>query len=115
MNNVSGKWKYKEEYDHGAAAGELLLEQNGALLSGRIIFTDRSGDGDTCMIREDLSGTLEGRKVKLKATELDVIHAEHEIDYELDEWFGLLVDECTIIGLSMDEQGIEGHFTFERE
>ncbi|MDR1414449.1 MAG: hypothetical protein LBI96_01440 [Odoribacteraceae bacterium] len=111
---MTGKWKYKESYGLGEASGEMFLEQQGKLLSGKIIFTDKESGGASYMIQETLSGTLEGRKVKLDATEYDVIHAETSLHYELDTWFGLLVDSSTIIGLSMDAQGMEGYFVFEK-
>ena len=57
----------------------------------------------------------EEHKVKLDAEEFDIIHSEHEIEYELDSWFGILVDADTIVGVSKDGQGIEGKFTFTRE
>ena len=62
-----------------------------------------------------LVGRLEEHKVKLDAEEFDIIHSEHEIEYELDSWFGILVDADTIVGVSKDGQGIEGKFTFTRE
>ena len=60
------------------------------------------------MIQEFLTGIQEEKKVKLEATGFDVIHADFPVSYELDYWFGLLVDETTIRGVSRDEQGIEG-------
>jgi len=111
---LSGKWRYKEDYGYGVTEGELVLVQEGKRLSGRIIFTDRTEDKDVYMIQEFLSGDIEDHKVKLKATEFDVIHSEHKINYELDSWFGILVDDTTIKGISQDEQGIEGNFVFEK-
>ena len=102
--DLTGKWKYKEDYGYGVAEGELFLKQEGNDLSGRIIFTE-----------EFLVGRLEEHKVKLDAEEFDIIHSEHEIEYELDSWFGILVDADTIVGVSKDGQGIEGKFTFTRE
>ena len=39
---------------------------------------------------------------------------EQEIAYELDNWFGTIVDEDMISGLSKDLQGVVGHFSFVR-
>ncbi|MDR0544267.1 MAG: hypothetical protein LBG30_02825 [Odoribacteraceae bacterium] len=114
MEDLSGKWLYREEYERGKSTGEMTLRQEGARLSGKIIFMDRADNGESFMMQEQLSGTLDGKKVRLEATEADVIHAERAIEYKLDHWFGLLVDENTIIGLSKDEQEIEGYFTFSR-
>lgn len=113
--DLTGKWKYKEDYGYGIAEGELFLKQEGNNLSGRIIFTDKLEGENAYMLQEFLEGTLEEHKVKLDAKEYDIIHSEYEISYELDCWFGILVDDNTIIGVSKDDQGIEGKFTFTRE
>ena len=66
------------------------------------------------MIQEFLTGEINERKVKLEATEYDIIHSEYKISYELDSWFGLLVEEAVIKGVSSDDQGVEGYFVFEK-
>lgn len=112
--NLTGKWKYYESYTYGVAEGELYLKQDGKQLSGRIVFTDRLKDGDSYMIQEFLQGEVEFRKVRLVANEFDIIHSDYSISYELDSWFGLLVEDELIKGVSVDEQGIEGYFVFEK-
>ena len=39
--NLTGKWRYFENYGNGVAEGELYLKQEGKELSGRIVFSDR--------------------------------------------------------------------------
>lgn len=112
--NLTGKWRYFENYGNGVAEGELYLKQEGKELSGRIVFSDRLKGEVPYMIQEFLTGIQEKKKVKLEATGFDVIHADFPVSYELDYWFGLLVDETTIRGVSRDEQGIEGYFVFEK-
>lgn len=112
--DLTGKWKYIENYGYGVAEGELYLKQENSDLSGRIVFTDKLEGTSAYMIQEFLKGSLEGRKVRLEAVEFDIIHADFKVSYELDSWFGLLLDENTIKGVSVDEQGVEGYFEFER-
>ena len=38
--DLTGKWRYEENYTYGRTKGELLLKQTGDRLSGKIIFTD---------------------------------------------------------------------------
>ena len=95
--DLTGKWKYKEDYGYGVAEGELFLKQEGNDLSGRIIFTDKLEGEEGYMLQEFLVGRLEEHKVKLDAEEFDIIHSEHEIE----------VDADTIVGVSKDGQGIE--------
>ena len=112
--NLTGKWRYFENYGNGVAEGELYLKQEGKELSGRFVFSYSLSGEVPYMIVDFLTGILEEKKVKLEATGFDVIHADFPVSYELDYWFGLLVDETTIRGVSRDEQGIEGYFVFEK-
>lgn len=112
--NLTGKWRYSENYGYGVTEGELYLKQEGEALSGRIVFMDRLKGEAPYMIQEFVKGSIEGRKVELEAVEFDVIHADFAVTYELDYWFGLLVDDTTIKGMSVDDQGIEGHFEFSK-
>lgn len=110
--NLTGKWKYTENYGYGIAEGELYLKQDGNKLSGRIVFTDKLEGEESYMIQEFLTGEIDEIKVRLDAQEFDIIHSDHDIFYELDCWFGLLLDGNTIKGVSTDEQGVEGYFEF---
>lgn len=112
--DLTGKWKYREDYGYGFTEGELVLQQKGNKLSGRIIFTDKVEGEEGYMIQEFVTGEVEELKVRLDAQEFDIIHSEHTVDYELDSWFGILVDGATVKGISQDDQGIEGDFVFEK-
>lgn len=110
--DLTGKWKYFENYVQGIAEGELYLKQEGDELSGRIVFTDRLKGEAPYMIQEFLTGRVEERKVRLEATEYDIIHADFSVSYELDSWFGILVEDTVIKGASVDDQGVAGNFEF---
>lgn len=112
--DLSGKWRYSENYGYGVTEGELFLRQEGESLSGKIVFTDKLKGESPYMIQEFVKGNIKGRRVRLKAVDFDIIHADFTIDYELDCWFGLLVDNTTIKGVSVDNQGVEGHFEFSK-
>ena len=112
--DLTGKWKYEEDYLYGKAKGELLLKQEGNKLSGKIIFTDEMIGEEPYMLQEEISGTVKENRVKIKAENYDIIYSEQEIFYELDSWQGTLADEDTIIGRSKDTQGVSGKFTFTR-
>ena len=114
IESLTGKWLYEEDYGYGNAKGELLLTQEGRKLSGKIIFSENVDDSDTFMIQEKLEGEINLNRIRLKATEYDIIHADYEISYELDSWEGMLINETTIEGDSLDEQGVSGSFKFEK-
>ena len=46
--DLTGKWRYIENYGYGVAEGELYLKQKGQTLAGRIVFTDKVEDRDRC-------------------------------------------------------------------
>ncbi len=114
IESLTGKWLYEEDYGYGSAKGELLLTQNGRKLSGKIIFSENVEDEETFMIQEKLEGEINLNRIQLKAIEYDVIHSDFDICYELDSWDGMLINETTIEGDSLDDQGISGSFKFER-
>jgi len=114
MDSLSGKWLYEEEYSFGKAKGELLLKQIGKRLVGKIIFLENIESSNCVMIQEFLEGEINGSRILLQAIEFDIIHADRPILYELDCWKGVLLNEYTIEGESLDNQGIYGSFIFQK-
>lgn len=111
--DLTGRWKYREDYGHGTAVGELFLVQREDKLSGRLVFSDTPEGEETYMLQEFLEGGLEAdNKIWLNAVEYDIIYSENDIFYELDSWYGILEGETVIRGMSMDHQWIEGSFEF---
>ena len=49
--DLTGKWKYTENYGYGTAEGELYLKQDGKKLSGKIVFTDNLEGEEPYMIQ----------------------------------------------------------------
>ena len=105
---VSGRVRIR--YDGGRAGSD----PGGGTVVWQDYFTDRVDDEEGYMIQEFVRGWVRDRKVRLEAYEYDIIHAEHEVYYELDCWFGILLDDRTIKGISEDDQGVEGYFVFEK-
>ena len=110
--DLTGKWKYTEDYVYGKTVGELYLRQCGEKLSGRLVFTDYVEEEEPYMIQEFLEGEISDRRIYLEAIEYDIIYSETPISYELDHWVGVLIEDTHIKGASMDEQGIPGNFEF---
>ena len=54
--DLTGKWRYIENYGYGVAEGELYLKQKGQTLAGRIVFTDKVEGESSYMIQEFLKG-----------------------------------------------------------
>ena len=114
MDSLSGKWHYEEDYSYGKAKGELFLKQIGRRLIGKIIFIENIDSSSPVMVQEFLEGEINGSQILLQATEFDIIHSDQDIFYELDCWKGMLLDETTIEGESLDNQGVYGSFIFQK-
>ncbi len=114
MDSLSGKWIYEEDYSFGTAKGELFLKQIGKQLRGKIIFIENVDTPESAMIQEFVEGQIKGNHIILQATEYDIIHSEQNVFYELDCWKGNLLNEFTIEGESIDNQGIYGSFIFTK-
>jgi hypothetical protein len=112
--DLSGKWKYKEDYGHGVATGELHLNQQGSRVKGRIIFTDTVREQEPFMIQEFVEGEIVDNKLILDAFSWDIIHSDKDIAYELDSWCGDIISDSSIKGRSMDERGVEGRFELSK-
>ena len=114
VESLTGKWIYEEDYGYGTAKGELILEQKGKKLTGKIIFSENADSNETFMIQEKIEGEIILNRIKIKAIEYDVIYSDYDINYELDSWEGMLINENTIEGESIDDQGVAGNFRFSK-
>lgn len=114
IESLTGKWIYEEDYGYGTAHGELILVQEGKKLSGKIIFSENADSNETFMIQEKIEGEINQNRIKIRATEYDIIHADYDIRYELDSWEGMMINETMIEGESLDDQGIAGSFRFTK-
>lgn len=112
--DLSGKWKYKEDYGYGLANGELHISHEGNKIQGRIIFTDNIHNEKEFMIQEFVEGVVIESKIVIDAVAWDIIHSDKEISYELDSWSGDIVSSKLIRGKTIDKQGIEGEFEFTK-
>jgi len=114
IESLTGKWIYEEDYGYGTAQGELILVQEGKKLSGKIIFSENADSNETFMIQEKIEGEINQNRIKIRATEYDIIHDDYDIRYELDSWEGMMINETMIEGESLDDQGVAGSFRFTK-
>lgn len=115
--NLSGKWKYTEDYSHGDSIGELSLTQNGGILKGKLTHTESPLGGNSFTIEQELAGNLntKSNRIYLKAISYKLISSLDDIIYELDTFEAQIINENTIVGTTEDKQGILGVFCFKRE
>jgi hypothetical protein len=114
--NLTGTWKYSEDFSHGDSEGDLVLTQEGKLLSGTLSHTETPLEGNPYSIEQTMEGVYdnEDKSFILKASSFTILEAEEEILYELDSFVAQVMNEDLIVGTSEDEQGVLGVFSFKR-
>ncbi|MDN5215122.1 hypothetical protein QQ020_23780 [Fulvivirgaceae bacterium BMA12] len=116
--DVSGEWEILEEYKNGRTKGNMVLsqEKNGTL-KGVLVLNDwmQTGNGLVRIftVEETIEGNIQNSHINIRGTKVKIL--EGTIDnYYLDNWNGNIINDENIVGKSIDENGIEGHFILKR-
>jgi hypothetical protein len=114
--NLSGTWKYSEDYTYGDSVGELVLEHKGRQLKGTLIHCETPIEGSSFKVKQELKGLFDinDKSFVLKAVSAEVLESEEDILYELDSFAVQVMNEDLIVGTTEDEQGVLGVFSFKR-
>jgi len=114
--NLSGTWKYSEDFSHGDSVGELVLKQEGRLLRGVLTHSETPIEGTPYRIEQKMEGVYDNQDKSfiLNASTFTILAAEEEILYELDSFVAQVMNEDLIVGTSEDELGVLGVFSFKR-
>jgi hypothetical protein len=114
--NLTGTWKYIEDFSYGDSEGVLELTHNGAVLNATLEHTEKPLEGDSYTIKQELVGSIntEENIFILNAKSFSVLTSQEEIDYELDSFEAQLINEDLIVGTTEDKQGVVGVFSFKR-
>lgn len=114
--NLTGTWKYREDFSYGDCEGVLELTHTDDNLNGTLVHTEKPLEGDSYKIRQILDGTVnfELMTFKLLAKSFSVLKTQEEIDYELDSFEAQLINDDLIVGTTEDKQGLMGVFSFKR-
>lgn len=114
--NLSGTWKYTEDYSFGDSVGVLNLEHSGSTLRAVLIHTETPIEGNSFKVKQELKGLFDinDKSFVLKAVSAEVIESEEDISYELDSFAAQVMNEDLIVGTTEDEQGVVGVFSFKR-
>lgn len=114
QKDLSGTWRIVETYDGGITNGTLHLMQNGRELSGQLVLVDQPDGEEEFMVQMGISGVVTGSKVTFAATDYQILRG-YSPGYELDQWYGEILDDETIEGNTMDSGGVAGEFRLNRE
>jgi hypothetical protein len=113
--DITGRWKFQEDFGFGTDSGYAELTQTGIHVKGNLRFTEQIGGEETFVVKQEVSGDIEGNKISLKSNSCEIMFSDEDIIYELDTWEGEIMPDGRIIGNSKDAEGTGGAFTMERQ
>ena len=116
--NLTGLWKYKEDFEYGKSEGEVRLVQMKDSLHGDFIFTEKveNGDKDDYEIEvvEKVKGKIVEGTVLLESMEVEAKQGSETIDYIANNFDVHIVSETKLVGSSFDKDNVCGVFTLEK-
>lgn len=113
--NISGKWKYIEDFGYGIDTGYAIIKHEENSISGIIKYTEQIEGDITFMIKQKIKGNFDGFKIKMEGFDVETLPMDEAEGYNFDTWEGNLESPHKIVGKSIDESGISGEFTFIKE
>jgi len=112
--NLTGRWRFEEDFGFGKDSGYAEISQNGKLLKGVLRFSEQIDGEETFIVKQEVSGKINGTKINLKSHSCEILFSNEDIIYELDTWIGEILPTGKIVGNSRDSEGTGGSFTMER-
>ena len=114
-HDISGKWKFSEEFECGIDNGIAYFTQSGNAITGYLEYEEKIEDEEPFSLRQEISGTIHGNHVKLIGVKVLSLDGSILKDYNLDTLDGTLTHEGKIVGHSFDSEDICGVFVLTRE
>lgn len=113
--NVTGMWKYTEDFEFGKSIGEVRLVQIEDSLYGEFNFTERVEDDYEIEVFEKVKGKIIEGKAILESTEV-IAKENNEIvkDYIPNNFELHLISDNKLVGSSYDAENVCGVFTLEK-
>lgn len=113
LNNISGRWSFKEDFEFGKDEGFAEFTQEGDKISGVVVYTERIEGETPFRVQQDVEGTFDGSAFKVTGTKVELLDVEKEFEYHLDTWEGTLNTNNQIVGHSYDDHDCFGVFVME--
>lgn len=112
--DLTGRWRYQEDFGFGKDNGFAELMQQGSKLMGELRFAEQIEGEETFLVKQEVTGNIHGNKIKIKSHSCEILFSDEDIIYELDTWEGEITPDGRIIGKSRDAEGTQGVFLMER-
>jgi hypothetical protein len=113
-HDLTGFWRFHEDFDHGEDIGEARLFQSGKQLSGHIVFKEIIPDELPIFIRVKIEGKVDNTQVTFSESSVVVLSGGENSSYEPEERTGLINAMGQIVGSGEDTQGVTGVFVMDR-
>lgn len=114
IHDISGKWRFSEEFECGMDNGYAFFTQIENAISGFLEYEETIEDEEPFMVRQNISGTIDGNQITLKGENASTPDGSPINDYNLDILEGTLTHEGKIVGHSFDSEDICGVFVLVR-
>lgn len=112
--DLTGQWRFFEEFEAGFDMGYALLKQEGHSISGSLVYTEYIYEESSFLIEIEVAGEIQEDQLMLKGVAYTVLDSPFEIEYCLDDRIADLFDPERIEGHSVDDQNLEGRFILKR-
>ena len=112
--NLSGNWKYSEDFGAGNSVGEVLLLQKDEMLYAEFSFVEQIEGDYRIEVFEKLQGKIEDNKVLLESIEVIAKNSNGIIKYLPNSFEVHIMSDNKLVGSSFDEDNVCGVFTMER-
>jgi len=115
LHDISGKWRFSEEFECGLDNGIAIISQNGDAISGHLEYEEIIEDDEPFFVRQEIAGFIHGNRINLKGIRVLSLDGSILNDYNLDILEGTLTHEGKIVGHSYDSEDVCGVFVLKRE
>ncbi|TLX75219.1 hypothetical protein E9993_09975 [Labilibacter sediminis] len=112
--DLSGSWKFKEDFSFGKDEGVAELNQEANDITGVLSFTEIIEGEEAFEVRCQLKGTISDHEITLNVVEYEIVSSSEPIEYYPETREGIVNVNGQIVGSSEDEQGVCGVFVLER-
>ncbi len=112
--DLSGKWRFKEDFGFGKDEGYAELMHSGDVINGNLEYTEFIENENSFKVKCELEGKVENNSVIFNVTKFKILSSAEPIEYYPEQREGIVNANGQIVGSSEDEQGICGVFVFDR-
>ncbi|MFT3738064.1 MAG: hypothetical protein QM786_04860 [Breznakibacter sp.] len=109
--DISGSWHFREDFGYGVDEGDMTINQNGTKFTGSMVYEETIEGDQPFVVCVDIEGMIVDDQIRFKGINYEIFDDTlPDMLFNLEDRQGRFIDENRIEGLSMDTDGIEGHF-----